>query len=119
MKLKTFIKINSEITGDKRSVFWNGEESSHHIWESDIQDILKASAKNFWKTDPVWKGIFMVKFKKVEKELLCPLFKAHTKSTIRKLRSISKWIKFLNGKQNKAVADQMYLYSSNYWRFNL
>ncbi len=48
--MKAFIRIDSEPAGEKRAVFWN-EELSHHISEQEIQDILKLSAKNLWKTD--------------------------------------------------------------------
>ena len=45
------IRIAPECSEDKRSIFFNNE-ISHHVREKDIQETLKESNRNFWKTDP-------------------------------------------------------------------
>jgi tetratricopeptide (TPR) repeat protein len=44
------IRIAPECSEDKRSIFFT-DEISHHVREKDIQEILKESNRNFWKTD--------------------------------------------------------------------
>jgi hypothetical protein len=49
--MKAIITLSREVKNSKRAVLYNSE-LSHHINEQDLQEALKDSASNMWKSSP-------------------------------------------------------------------